>query len=189
MSRAVVVQPPSLGGFSVVNVKLKVSSLLCQWVRRFAVTPSGWTLLMTYWFLSCFAVTPSGWTLLMTYWFLSCFGTSPSLVLARPHSFNHSVLPAFYSSLLLAWRSLDGSFDVRFSSLVFASRDPHARRVVADLSSKIGYLFLLDENYAVPHCVEKFRPTFGALYWPSTWRQLHFANFKTFLGRSLMVLF
>ena len=113
----------------------------------------------------------------MTYWFLSCFRTSPSVVLARPHSFNHSILPAFYSSLLLAWRSLDGSFDDRLSSLVFASRDPHAHRVVADLSSKIGYLFLLDENYAVPHCVEKFRPTFGALYWPSTWRQLHLANF------------
>ena len=31
-SRAVVVQPPSLGGFSVVNVKLKVSSLLSQWL-------------------------------------------------------------------------------------------------------------------------------------------------------------
>ena len=168
MSRAVVVQPPSLGGFSVVNVELKVSSLLSECVRRFAANPSGWTLLMTY-------------------WFLSCFGTSPSVVLARPHSFNHSILNAFYSSLLLAWRSLDGSFDDRLSSLVSASRDPHARRVVADLSSKIGYLFLLDENYAVPHCVEKFRPTFGALYWPSTslhvplhftsWCQLHFANF------------
>ena len=48
---------------------------------------------------------------------------------------------------------------------------------MTDSSSKIGYLFLLDENYAVPHCVEKFRSTFGALYWPSTWRQLHFANF------------
>ena len=36
---------------------------------------------------------------------------------------------------------------------------------------------MLDENYAVPDCVEKFRPTFGALYWRSTWCQLHFANF------------
>ena len=159
LSYAVVVQPPSLGGFSVVNVKLKVSSLLSQWVRRFAVSPSCWTLLMTY-------------------WFLSCLGTSPTVVvLARPHSFNHSVLPPFYSSLLLAWRSLDGSFDDRLSPLVFASRDPHARRVVADLSSKIAYLFLLAENYAVPHCVERLRPTFGALYWPSTWRQLHFADY------------
>ena len=148
MSRAVVVQPLCVGGFSVVNVKLKVSSLLSQWVRRFAISPSGWTLLMTY-------------------WLLSCFGTSPSVVLARPHSFNHSILPAFYSSLLLAWRSLDGSFDDRLSSLVLASRDPHARRVVADLSSKIGYLFLLDENYAVPHCVEKWR-TLSVVHLAST---------------------
>ena len=36
---------------------------------------------------------------------------------------------------------------------------------------------MVDENYAVPHCVENLRPTFGALYWPSTWRQLHFAKF------------
>ena len=113
----------------------------------------------------------------MTYWLLSCFGTSPSVVLARTHSFNHSLLPGFYSSLLLAWRSLDGFFDDWLSSLVFASRDSHARRVVADLPSKVGYLLLLDENYAVPRCVENFRPTFGALYWPSTWRQLHFADF------------
>ena len=48
---------------------------------------------------------------------------------------------------------------------------------MADLSSKIAYLFLLAENYTVPHCVAKFRLTFGALYWPSTWRQLYFANF------------
>ena len=115
VSRNVVVQPLSLGGVSVVNIKLKVSSLLSQWIRRFTGNPSGWTLLMTY-------------------WFLSCFGTSPSVVLARPHSFNHSVPPAFYSSLLLAWRSLDGSFVDRLSSFIFASRDPHARRVVTDLS-------------------------------------------------------
>ena len=124
-----------------------------------------------------FAVNPSCWTLLMTNWFFSCFGTSPSVVLARTHSFNYSVLPPFYSSLLLAWRSLDRSFDDRFSSLVFAFRHTNARRVVADLSSKIRYLFLLDENYAVPHCVSKFRPTLGALYSLSTWRQLYFANF------------
>ena len=33
------------------------------------------------------------------------------------------------------------------------------------------------ETRQEPVSVEKFRPTFGALYWPSTWRQLHFANF------------
>ena len=174
VSRAVVVQPPSLGGLSVVNVKLKVSSVLSQWVRHFAVNPLSWTLLMAY-------------------WFLSCFDASPSVVLALPHSFNHSVHPPFYSSLSLAWRSLDGSFDDRLSLFVFASRDPRARRAVADLSSKIAYIFLLAENYVVPHCVAKFWPTFGALYWQSTWRQLHFAKIYRSvldsLGRSLIMLF
>ena len=99
------------------------------------------------------------------------------MVLARPHSFNHSVLLPFYSSLLLVWRSLDGSFDDRLSSLVFASKDSHARRVVANLTLKLAYLFFFAENYIVPHCVAKFRPTFCALYSPSTWRQLQFANF------------
>ena len=33
--RAVIVQPPDQGGFSVVDVQRKVSSLLVQWVRRF----------------------------------------------------------------------------------------------------------------------------------------------------------
>ena len=41
----------------------------------------------------------------------------------------------------------------------------------------MAYRFLLSENYAVPHCVAKFRTTFGALYWLSIWLQLNFANF------------
>jgi len=91
-----VVQPPSLGGFSVVNVKLKVSSLLSQCIRHFAV--------------KC-----SGWTLLFSYWCLSCFGASP-LVVVDDHIALNIVLcckHTFYSPLLLAWRSLDGSFVVR----------------------------------------------------------------------------
>ena len=129
----------------------------------------------------------------MTYWFLSCFGTSPSVVLAQPHRFNHSILPAFYSSLLLAWRSLDGSFDDRLSLLVFASRDPHARGVVADLSSKIGYLFLLDENYAVPHCVENLglplAHFIGRPLGANFILLILTVQFWTSLGSSLMVLF
>ena len=42
VSRLVVIQPPLLGGFSVVDVKFKVWALLGQWVKRFASTPSGW---------------------------------------------------------------------------------------------------------------------------------------------------
>ena len=42
VARVVVTQPPTAGGFSVVDSRLKVASLLVQWVRRFASSPSGW---------------------------------------------------------------------------------------------------------------------------------------------------
>ena len=43
---AVVVQPSLFGGFSEVDVKLKVWALLGQWVRRFASSFSGWVSFM-----------------------------------------------------------------------------------------------------------------------------------------------
>ena len=48
VSRAVVVQPTLFGGFSVVSVKLKVWSLVAQWIKRFASSPSSWSALMTH---------------------------------------------------------------------------------------------------------------------------------------------
>ena len=42
------------------------------------------------------------------------------------------------------------------------------------MTTKSCYLFLLSERLADPHCVEKFAPTFGVLYWPTTWRFLSF---------------
>ncbi len=45
---------------------------------------------------------------------------------------------------------------------------------VAGMSTKSCYQFLLSENMVTPHCVEKFAPTFGALYWPTTWNALSF---------------
>ena len=40
VSRSVVVQPTLFGGFSVVKVKFKVWSLVAQWIKRFASSPS-----------------------------------------------------------------------------------------------------------------------------------------------------
>ena len=34
--------------------------------------------------------------------------------------------------------------------------------------------FLLSENLRSPYCVTKFLPTFGVLYWSTTWRELQF---------------
>ena len=57
LSRSVVVQPTLFGGFSVVSVKFKVWSLVAEWIKRFASSPSSWSALMTYWFQSCFNAT------------------------------------------------------------------------------------------------------------------------------------
>ena len=44
------------------------------------------------------------------YWFKSCFAASSLDVFSRPAAFDKSLLPPFYSSLLLARESLGGSF-------------------------------------------------------------------------------
>lgn len=155
VSRSSVSLSPLFGGFSVVNVKFKVWSLLGQWVKRFA--PSS-----------------AGWISFLTYWFRYHFSASPLEVSSRPFAFNPRVLPPFYSSLLLAWRSLDGSFSSSRNSLSYGSSSCHACSSICYLSTNICYLYLLSENMAPPHCVGKFAPIYGALHWPTTWRSLCF---------------
>ena len=43
VARSSVVQPPLFGGFAVIDVKLKVQSLVVQWIKRFASSPACWT--------------------------------------------------------------------------------------------------------------------------------------------------
>ena len=155
VSRSVVVQSSLFGGFSVVDVKLKVWALLGQWVRRFA---------------SSF----SGWVSFMSFWFNFHFGASPLDVFSRPYSFDPRVLPPFYRSLLLAWRGLDGSFSVSRDALVYGASSALVCSPVSISSTKACYLFLLSESMVSPHCVEKFARVYGALDWPATWRSLFF---------------
>ena len=155
VSQSVVTQPSLLGGFSVVDVKLKVWSLIGQWVKWFASSPSGWVSFMSYWFRSCFLADPTE-------------------VFSEPFAFSPRSLPPFYKSLLIAWCGLNGSFSVSCRSLVFASSNPLVCSSVLSMSTKSCYLYLLSESIVQPHCVVKFAPTFGALYWPATWRQLSF---------------
>ena len=58
VSRSVVVQCSLLGGFSVVDIRLKVHALLGQWVKRFASSPAGWVSFMSYWFKEKFDASP-----------------------------------------------------------------------------------------------------------------------------------
>ena len=155
VSRAVVSQSSLFGGFSVVDVRFKTWSLQAQWVRRFVSSPSGWGTFLVHWFKSAFGVTP-----------VEAFTT--------PFAFSPRSLPPFYKSLLEAWRALDGSFSSSRNSLVYGFSEPHFCLPVANMSTKSCYLYLLSENMVSPHCVEKFAPTFGALYWSTTWRALSF---------------
>ena len=58
VARNIVSQSSDLGGFSMVSIQLKVYSLLSQWVKRFLVSPNGWTFLLKYWLLDRFDATP-----------------------------------------------------------------------------------------------------------------------------------
>ena len=155
VSRLVVVQAPSVGGFSVVDVKLKVQSLLVQWVRRFVMAQSSWSVFVHF-------------------WFFTVFNSSPVEVFSRPFAFSPRALPPFYQSLLLAWRAVDGSFSQSRAALVMASSDPHQFALASAMTAKSAYLYLLSANFVPPHCEEKFLPLYGSLYWSATWRQLGF---------------
>ena len=50
VARAVVLQPASLGGYSVVDIRSKTLSLVSQWVKRFILAPPGWSCFMSFCF-------------------------------------------------------------------------------------------------------------------------------------------
>lgn len=76
VSRSVVVQPYLFGGFSVINIRFKVWSLVSQWIKRFASSSSSWVSLMTF-------------------RFHAVFGATPLEVFSLPYSFNPKRLPPF----------------------------------------------------------------------------------------------
>ena len=174
VSRSVIVQSPFFGGFSVVDVKLKVWSLLAQWVKRFASSRSGWVSFMSFWVDLCLSATPDD-------------------VFTAPFSFRLVDLPPFYKSLVTAWREVGGAFSASRSSLVFGSSDPLFCVPVSSMTTKSCYLYLLSERITDPHCVEKFAPSFCSLYWPTTWHSLSFLTWITLslilTGRLLTVFF
>jgi len=155
VARNVLVHHRDAGGFSVVSVQFKVTSLLAQWVRRFVFSPNGWVSLLTY-------------------WFFGRFGVRPRDVFADPFAFSPEVLPPFYASLLKSWRALLGSSSS--SGLVVGSSASAIIRADS-LSTKSCYQLLLLLNPCRPHCTTKFYPRFGDLDWATTWKSLFFMPF------------
>ena len=151
VARDVVIHHREDGGFGVVSPRFKVDALLVQWIRRFVMSPSSWVSLMTF-------------------WFFDRFGADPHFVFSFPSLFPSHRLPPFYAALLDAWKTVGGVSSN--GSLVVGILDPNGPSSVASTSCKACYELLLSLNPCVPHCVEKFRPSFGDLEWPCIWRSL-----------------
>lgn len=150
VARNVVIHARENGGFSVVSTGFKVQSLLVQWIKRFASSPSGWVGLMSF-------------------WFYSHFNASPMQVFSDPFSFDPDVLRPFYAALLKAWRALDGSGSPNGLVIASSSASPIPVNVI---TCKQCYQLLLSFNPCTPHCVVKFRPVFPNIDWLSTWNSL-----------------
>ena len=151
--RSVVSQPYIAGGFSVVSISYKVSSLLLQWVRRLVTRPARW----------------------IAFLFFFCRGSlraSPFDILCRPSDFNLVCLPRFYSAIFSAWQAVGGAFSRPLASLAIGCSSGIASCPAASVSTKSVYTLLLSDNRPIPHCVDKFKPIFGSLYWLYTWEQL-----------------
>ena len=137
VARSVVIQSPLFGGFSVLDVKLKIWSFVAQWVKRFASSCSGWVSLMSFWFDLCLSATPHD-------------------VFAAPFSFRLGDLPPYYKSVVVAWPELGGAFFTSCSSLVFGSAGPLFCVPVSSMTNKSCYLYLLSERIADPEKVCSF---------------------------------
>ena len=149
VARTVLIQSRSCGGFGIVAAHLKSQALLLQWVKRFRAASYGWRLFLVY-------------------WTQSVFRASPAEVLASPFCFDIKRLPPFYAALLHAWRAVNGHSSADLSHLFIGG--PTAQVPVSNISCKSCYDLVLGANRRNPHCELKFRPFFGTLYWPATWK-------------------
>lgn len=141
ISRNVVCQPKSVGGFNVVDVSAKFHALHVGWVRRLCQSSSSWTLFFKL-FCSQF------------------LGDDPAEVLSSPAYYPHDLLPPFYSFMVYVWGLLGGCGV--FPNLTFVKSGVVSS--VDCLSVKQAYSLLLKSAAVVPHCVSKFHPVFGDLY-------------------------
>ena len=148
VARAVVCQPTHCGVFSVVNITFKTSALLVQWVRRLVSSPNTWISLLTF-------------------WYFDRFDASPLEVFSALFLFDPSLLPPFYSSLLMAWRMVGDCFSNPLNLLCIGSHSGVCHPAES-LTCMFVYQYILSLKASPPHCVAKCFPIYGTLYWSST---------------------
>lgn len=149
VARNVVCQPRSAGGFAVVNVAAKTQALHAQWIRRSVVSPSKWS--------SALSARTS-----------SAFQVSLGEVLSNPSLYDLNELPSFYKSVISSWEALDGCFCPPKNALVWGPVQAPA----VEMTCKACYQYLVQKSAKPAHCIGKFLPVFGPLYWPQTWSQV-----------------
>ena len=132
----------------VVNIPLKLASLQVLWVKRLLSFSHPWRFFLFDWF-------PDHFTFLC------------NPIAAAPRG-----LPDFYGSVFAAWSALRGGFSPSLNCLAVSSGSSEAI-ALQNVTAKTCYSLLLKFNAAEPYCALHFRPTFGSLYWPSTWEQVH----------------
>ena len=157
VARSTCVQPRGKGGLFFPHFEYRVSAFHGCWVRRFLFDSGAkWKLFFSHWLQRCL---PPG---------------IGDIALFDLGCLDLSFFPPFYQSILQAWRRLGGCGNPRDNSYTVYRSDHPA----SDMTVKASYAFLLEQSLATPHCVEKWRPTYGTLYWESTWSQLSFSNFQ-----------
>ena len=77
-----------------------------------------------------------------------------------PSPFALMLLPPFYKAVFDARRPLGGSCDPSYEAPAY-SGGSNFRTLLSGITYKLAYLRLLEINAVVPHCVEKFSPSFG----------------------------
>ena len=156
VSRAAIIQPREKGGLLFPDFRRKVIAFHAMWVRRFLCgSTAKWTRFFSYWLQRCL---PPG---------------VGSVALYNLAGLDLSFFPPFYQSVLSAWHSLGGQGNAQAQSYTVYLSD----RPVSEMTVKASYAFLLDRSFHPPHCVEKWRPAYGDLYWSDTWSQFLLAKF------------
>ena len=161
-----------------------VENVLASWTQR-ALSFRGRALvigslaLSRIWYVASFIHMPL-WVhadlARFSFWFSDQFHATIDAVLANMSAYYSGLLPPSYRALLSPWREVEGSYSQRCSSFVVGSLSPYHCCPVTEASAKHVYQFLVSESRSPPHCVEKFRPQYGDLCWPSTWSQLFSFN-------------
>lgn len=157
VSRRTVCLPKSMGGFGVIDFELQSEAFALQWIRRyFALTPGKWKSFFSFYLMSCLTATPAE---------VLAYGNFPRRYI--------NLLPSYYQVMIRAWFKFDGGNHNNILCLDASSAKP---KTLPELSTHATYVIGRRLITPEPHCIRKFLPQYGPLYWSETWQQIHLTS-------------